>query len=325
MNKYIYVIILMLLTIPSKGQHPTPQVWSLSPITLDTISISTPGAMLLQDQPLKSNGSVLEGIYKKSFFSNMPNQGTITDFYVRLASPVAAGVPIYGYRVMIGYTMLDTIPPSWTNQNPPVIPPNLQVFPGLTQVFYDTFFHFPYNMVKGDWLKVHLTTPFTYSFAPQGETGKIPNLVVHVSQDSMTFFTPSSLAPALYAYQGGQTVRTSPVWDPGVTGQGSLLLIGFDVQPLAGVSDLTSVRGFTLVPNPAATAVAVRFEATEALSQSELTITNIAGMVVKRVPLASVRGSFTKQIDVSGLANGLYFVALRANGQQQVQKLVVQR
>ncbi|MBS1782458.1 MAG: T9SS type A sorting domain-containing protein, partial [Bacteroidetes bacterium] len=28
---------------------------------------------------------------------------------------------------------------------------------------------------------------------------------------------------------------------------------------------------------------------------------------------------------VSGLANGLYFVTLRANGQQQVQKLVVQR
>ncbi|MBS1776256.1 MAG: hypothetical protein JSS64_08255, partial [Bacteroidetes bacterium] len=177
MNKYIYIIILMLLTIPSKGQHPTPQVWSLSPITLDTIN--TPGTFLyLQDIPLKSNGTVIEGIYKKSFFSNMPNQGTITDFYVRLASPVAAGVPIYGYRVMIGYTMLDSIPNSWVSPVPVAIPPNLQVFPGLTQVFYDTFFHFPYNMVKGDWLKVHLSTPFTYSFSPQGESGKIPNLVV---------------------------------------------------------------------------------------------------------------------------------------------------
>ncbi|MBS1774661.1 MAG: T9SS type A sorting domain-containing protein, partial [Bacteroidetes bacterium] len=185
--------------------------------------------------------------------------------------------------------------------------------------------HFPYNMVKGDWLKVHLSTPFTYSFSPQGESGKIPNLVVHVSQDSMTFFTPSSLAPALYAYLGGESVVIAPVWDKCVCGSASLLWIGFDVQPLAGVSDLTSVRGFTLVPNPAATAALVRFEATEALSQSELTITNIAGMVVKRVPLGRVNGLFTQQIDVSGLANGLYFVTLHANGQQQVQKLVVQR
>ncbi|MBS1775909.1 MAG: T9SS type A sorting domain-containing protein, partial [Bacteroidetes bacterium] len=55
------------------------------------------------------------------------------------------------------------------------------------------------------------------------------------------------------------------------------------------------------------------------------TITNIAGMVVKRVPLGRVNGLFTQQIDVSVLANGLYFVTLHANGQQQVQKLVVQR
>jgi len=284
----------ILLTLASfaciySGSSQTPQVYALSD------NGDTTSNLWVSHWPFHGNQNVLEAIYQQGNFDNLPTQGTITDFYLKIASDVAAGVIIHGYKVQIGFTSLDTIP--W------VMGLNFQTFPNLTTVFYDTAFAIPYNITDGDWLKVTLPTPFTYNLNDQN--GGLKNLVVHISEDSNTTSYPISQVPRIYFYNMGGNPRlalhTSSLYPPSIGYYSTCNcrpFIGFDIQP-NGISDVTREKKLAVYPNPAKEALYLK----NAEGQAYL-ITDIAGRVLLQ---GSMRG---RSIDVGMLNSGLYLLRI---------------
>ncbi|MBS1588453.1 MAG: T9SS type A sorting domain-containing protein [Bacteroidetes bacterium] len=321
----IFIAILLFFMLPSLAQNSHPQVWSLSQNGDTIIKYKTKNGGI----PLVASANVIEMIYKRSNFSPMPTHGTITHFYIHIDSVTGTGLTIMGYRIKIGYSMLDTIPQYIANDT--------AMFPGTTTVFYDSAFIAPNNLKKGDWMKVALQNPFTYSFDP-GEGGKIPNLVIHVSQDSNVLLPyPPYFKPGPYVSTWSPFVKNGNLvfnamfggayYKP-CTGLGqisALLYIGFDVQPLAGLTDPTAAVQLKIQPNPAKEIVTLQIEAKIPIEQGEISISNVTGMEIRRIPINRITRTVSKDIDISSLANGLYFVTLYTNGEKQVQKLVVQR
>jgi hypothetical protein len=267
----------------------TPQVYALSD-NGDTVS-----NLWAHSSPFHGSANVWETIYQQGNFNNLPAQGTITDFYLKIASDVAAGVIIHGYKVEIGFTDFDTLPPGMQQ--------NFQTFPSLTTVFYDTAFAIPYNIVDGDWLKVTLPTPFTYNLNDQN--GGLKNLVVHISQDSNTLSYPISQSPRIYFYDMGGNPRTalytSSLYPPSIGYYSTCNcrpFIGFDIQP-NGISDITKDRKLTVYPNPAKEGLYLK----NAEGQAYL-ITDIAGRVLLQ---GSMKG---RSIDVGMLNSGLYLLRI---------------
>ncbi|MBS1782737.1 MAG: T9SS type A sorting domain-containing protein [Bacteroidetes bacterium] len=78
-------------------------------------------------------------------------------------------------------------------------------------------------------------------------------------------------------------------------------------------------------PNPAKEIVTLQIEAKFPIEQGEISISNVTGMEIRRIPINRIAHIVSKDIDISSLANGLYFVTLYAGGEKQMQKLVVQR
>ncbi|HTM65467.1 MAG TPA: T9SS type A sorting domain-containing protein [Flavipsychrobacter sp.] len=283
------ILTTVLLTFIYSASAQTPQVYALSDNS-DTTSNLWPG-----DWPFHGNQNVLEAIYQQGNFNNLPVQGSITDFYLKIASDVAAGVIIHGYKVEIGFTDFDTIPPGMQQ--------NFQTFPNLTTVFYDTAFAIPYNIIDGDWLKVTLPTPFTYNLSDQN--GGLKNLVVHISEDSNTLSYPTSLAPRSYFYYMGGTppiaLHASSLYPPSVVNFSMCNcrpFIGFDIQP-NGINDITREKKLTVYPNPAKEALYLK----NAEGQAYL-ITDIAGRVLLQ---GSMKG---RSIDVGMLNSGLYLLRI---------------
>ncbi len=79
-----------------------------------------------------------------------------------------------------------------------------------------------------------------------------------------------------------------------------------------------------VAPNPAGYAANLVFEAA-ATSQAELTVTNQLGSIVLRKMVAVQAGINSRQLDVSKLANGLYYVKLQNGKDIQTTRMVVNK
>ena len=85
-----------------------------------------------------------------------------------------------------------------------------------------------------------------------------------------------------------------------------------------GVSELSSVSNFTLFPSPATSEVNLKFTAQEATT---VTLTDITGRVMVSEQVSA--GSVSKSYDVSGFAQGLYFVTISGANGQTTEKFMV--
>ena len=84
------------------------------------------------------------------------------------------------------------------------------------------------------------------------------------------------------------------------------------------VNELSSVSNFTLFPSPASSEVNLTFTAQEATT---VTLTDITGRVM--VSEQASAGSVYKSYDVSGFAQGLYFVTISGANGQTTEKFMV--
>ncbi len=85
-----------------------------------------------------------------------------------------------------------------------------------------------------------------------------------------------------------------------------------------GVNELSSVSNFTLFPSPATSEVNLKFTAQEATT---VTLTDITGRVMVSEQVSA--GSVSKSYDVSGFAQGLYFVTISGANGQTTEKFMV--
>lgn len=89
-----------------------------------------------------------------------------------------------------------------------------------------------------------------------------------------------------------------------------------------GIAELTKLTEVELMPNPAKDVVFVNINTAKATNGS-IVLTDITGKAIAEYN-ASGNGEYKVAIPVSGLAKGMYFVSLRANGSTITKKLIVE-
>jgi len=89
-------------------------------------------------------------------------------------------------------------------------------------------------------------------------------------------------------------------------------------SPITGVSALSAPSEFAMYPNPTTGQVTLKLNGTNT-SSSTLIVYNVLGEVVLSQALQQQR-----QLDLSGLSNGIYTVELRSSESSVQQKLIVQ-
>lgn len=88
-------------------------------------------------------------------------------------------------------------------------------------------------------------------------------------------------------------------------------------------ADAEAANAFSIYPNPASDFASVRYNATTAVSGA-LVVTDLAGKTVLAQDFAFEAGQNEISIDTKALGSGVYMVAIRGEGVNAAQKLVVQ-
>lgn len=81
-------------------------------------------------------------------------------------------------------------------------------------------------------------------------------------------------------------------------------------------------RTLTLYPNPSSGIVHLTISGLEG-RKVDVSVLNVIGTVVYRESLSELNDHFTKTLDLSRLANGLYYVKVEADNASQLCKLVI--
>ena len=81
-------------------------------------------------------------------------------------------------------------------------------------------------------------------------------------------------------------------------------------------------RSLTVYPNPSTGIVHLTISGLEG-RKVDVSVLNVIGTVVYRESLSELNDHFTKTLDLSRLANGLYYVKIEADSASQLCKLVI--
>ncbi|NML66832.1 T9SS type A sorting domain-containing protein [Hymenobacter sp. RP-2-7] len=81
-------------------------------------------------------------------------------------------------------------------------------------------------------------------------------------------------------------------------------------------------RSLTVYPNPSTGIVHLTISGLEG-RKVDVSVLNVIGTVVYRESLSELNDHFTKTLDLSRLANGLYYVKIEADNASQLCKLVI--
>lgn len=95
------------------------------------------------------------------------------------------------------------------------------------------------------------------------------------------------------------------------------------VSQCAGLPENSLSSSITLFPNPVEGKLNIRIRGSE--SELDFQIRDVTGQLVRTGKLSDIRGDVTRQVDVSGLRNGLYFIRLMNGSHTYTGKFVVQQ
>ncbi|MBS1616839.1 MAG: T9SS type A sorting domain-containing protein, partial [Bacteroidetes bacterium] len=85
-----------------------------------------------------------------------------------------------------------------------------------------------------------------------------------------------------------------------------------------------NIRSFGLFPNPANGHFVVSFEAKKPVKQVRITLTNVLGQAVQQAQFAEGGASFFREIPLRDIPKGIYSVAVEADGERLVRRLLVE-
>ncbi|WP_092767568.1 T9SS type A sorting domain-containing protein [Hymenobacter actinosclerus] len=81
-------------------------------------------------------------------------------------------------------------------------------------------------------------------------------------------------------------------------------------------------KALTVFPNPSTGIVHININGFEG-RKLELRVLNVIGTVMYRESLTELRDRYTRTLDLSKFANGLYYVKLEADNTSEMRKLVI--
>jgi hypothetical protein len=89
----------------------------------------------------------------------------------------------------------------------------------------------------------------------------------------------------------------------------------------AGIQQTANIQEALVYPNPTADKFTVAIQAAEFITKLGLKITTATGQIVRQQNFEQVGMQFTKELSLAGLASGLYFVEINADGQKMLRKI----
>ncbi|MBK9016269.1 MAG: T9SS type A sorting domain-containing protein [Saprospiraceae bacterium] len=140
-----------------------------------------------------------------------------------------------------------------------------------------------------------------------------------------TIFTSGGIPPFAFVWSNGQTGITAtnlPAGSFGVTvtdANGCTAAQTDSCMVVSEASELSKLVFFSISPNPANSYVTIAADLT---SEAQVEIFDLSGRRVQRFQLSE---GDSPELDVSGLAPGVYLIALQSAGRASTQKLVIQR
>jgi hypothetical protein len=122
----------------------------------------------------------------------------------------------------------------------------------------------------------------------------------------------------------GDSIRVYTAYWGTDTIMAKMMDLGFDIAGV-GVGTISNITSFGLFPNPCTDGrFNVSFDAHQSISEATLALTNAMGQTVLGRTYHDVGISFFKEVDISSLANGLYFLEITVDGERLVRRLAVQ-
>jgi len=249
--------------------------------------------------PFSALVNVTQCIYYHSDFPGMPIQGQITDVYIKMGAATPKGATLKGLYVKMKPTGLSAFSFNYHTVN------NV-IETGLTTVFYDSNYVLKDSLAYGDWWRLTLPVPYTYSFVSGGDSAR--NLLIEFSLDTarfptnnfnnFTYATNSNLNKWLDAVRTNNNLSwVSPTsWS---------MLIGFNPKPDPPLGiQAAEVERVTIFPNPASRLIYLSYS-------GSYTISSLHGAVV-------LQGE-GDVANIEALPQGLYMVQLTTkNGERLV-------
>ena len=168
---------------------------------------------------------------------------------------------------------------------------------------------------SGSWIPFTLTTPFYYN--------AISNFIVEIKPGVHT--EPQNYLYAQTFVAPSASCRRSGAWSSPTALQNyqQVLFIGFDIIP-TGVSNLSTATNVRLYPNPSEGIVTFELKTPERLSNLTISVVSTTGSIISHHHYQDITGTFSKQLDVTSLPKGLYFVEVKGDNEKQVKKLLIQ-
>jgi hypothetical protein len=110
---------------------------------------------------------------------------------------------------------------------------------------------------------------------------------------------------------------------PYVSGETEDFVVSMKRVPPAGVGHLEHITSLRVYPNPSEGLVHVGLESDRGIGQLQLVVTSVTGQQVKAETHQGVGRTFSGSVDLGGVAPGVYFLEVRADGERRIERIVI--
>ena len=109
------------------------------------------------------------------------------------------------------------------------------------------------------------------------------------------------------------------------TSNGSVRGPGWNISysPMVGTEDVNTINNITVYPNPATQLINIGFSVTEP-QNVKIELLSLQGTPLYQDNLTGIKGQYSKTIDVSLFARGIYMLRLNSDKGTSVKKIVIQ-
>jgi hypothetical protein len=90
-----------------------------------------------------------------------------------------------------------------------------------------------------------------------------------------------------------------------------------------GVGILSNLQNLAMYPNPSDGKFKVSFSSQQTIRDFQISISNMTGQQVYSRSYTGTKGQFNTEIDLGGMAKGVYFVTFMADGERMIRKMVI--
>ena len=177
-------------------------------------------------------------------------------------------------------------------------------------LFMDFDNNFKYDLPT-ELLWTAYTTP-TYWYLTHDIT--IPELVISDLPTGMRLVVNNNTAASAASDDGCGTYTSGETMD---------FVVRFNRAWTAGVGNIDMLKNLIVYPNPSDGDFKLQFNTSSAIKNLQISISNMTGQQIFAENYSGVSGQFTKDLNLTSVSKGIYFLTVNADGQKIIRKIAL--